>query len=197
MRPADHPTANCWYSKIPLGHTKLSKTVARLCASAGIQGHKTNHSLRATTTSRLYHSGVDEQLVMERTGHRSLEGVRSYKRTSDAQREALSDILNRPKVTGTRECANLQSEVLQPTTEPVQHPTPATTQHPSLNPMSSSQLSTLSAATMTQQSLSGFSFPSATFHGCTITFNIGSSMPGSSTERKRKRAILSSDFEDE
>ena len=37
---------------------------------------------------------MDEQLVMERTGHRSLECVRSYKRTSDLQREALSDILN-------------------------------------------------------------------------------------------------------
>lgn len=34
-------------------------------------------------------------IVMEQTGHRSLEGVRSYKRTSDQQREALSDILNR------------------------------------------------------------------------------------------------------
>ena len=31
---------------------------------------------------------------MERTGHRSLDGVRHYKRTSDEQREALSDILN-------------------------------------------------------------------------------------------------------
>ena len=34
---------------------------------------------------------------MERTGHRSIEGVRSYKRTSDSQQEALSDILNGPK----------------------------------------------------------------------------------------------------
>ena len=84
----------------PLGHTKLSQTVARLCSSAGIPGFKTNHSLRATTTSRLYHAGVDEQLVMERTGHRSVEGVRSCKRTSDAQREALSDILNRPAMVG-------------------------------------------------------------------------------------------------
>ena len=31
---------------------------------------------------------------MERTGHRSLEGIRSYKRTSDSQTEAVSDILN-------------------------------------------------------------------------------------------------------
>ena len=51
-----------------------------------------NHSLRATAATRLYQSGIDEQLVMERTGHRSLEGVRSYKRTSDTQREVSSDI---------------------------------------------------------------------------------------------------------
>lgn len=78
-----------------LGHTTLGKTVGRICKSAGITGYKTNHSLRATTTTRLYQSGVDEQLVMERTGHRSLDGVRSYKRTSDCQRFALSDILNK------------------------------------------------------------------------------------------------------
>ena len=57
--------------------------------------YRTNHSLRLTSVTRLYQSGVDEQLVMERTGHRSLDRVRSYKRTSDSQREALSDILNR------------------------------------------------------------------------------------------------------
>lgn len=93
-KPPCHQT-NCWYSAKLLGHYTLSKTVSRLCTAAGIQGFKTNHSLRATTATRLYQYGVDEQLVMERTGHRSLEGVRSYKRTSDEQREALSDILNR------------------------------------------------------------------------------------------------------
>ena len=56
-----------------------------------------NHSLRATATSRLYHSRVDEQLVMERTGHKSMDGVCSYKRTSDQQREVLSDIAPTPK----------------------------------------------------------------------------------------------------
>ena len=34
---------------------------------------------------------------MERTGHRSIEGLRSYKRTSSDQQEAVSDILNNPK----------------------------------------------------------------------------------------------------
>ena len=33
---------------------------------------------------------------MEHTGHRRLDGVRSYKYTSDKQRETLSNILNNP-----------------------------------------------------------------------------------------------------
>ena len=65
-----------------------------MCNAAGISGFKTNHSLRATAATRLYQSRVDEQLVMERTGHRSIDGIRSYKRTADFQRENVSDILN-------------------------------------------------------------------------------------------------------
>ena len=60
----------------------------------GVKGHKTNHSLRATTATRLFHAGIDEQLIMERTGHHSVDGVRSYKRTSQQQVEVLSDVLN-------------------------------------------------------------------------------------------------------
>lgn len=86
LQPLNKPTSTCWYS---------TTTIARLCADAGITGHKTNHSLRATAVTILYQSGVDEQLVMERTGHKSLEGVRSYKHTSHEQHEALSDIMNR------------------------------------------------------------------------------------------------------
>ena len=65
-----------------------------MCKAAGIHGYKTNHSLRATAATRLYQAGVDEQLIMEVTGHQSLDGVRSYKRTSQEQREELSDIMN-------------------------------------------------------------------------------------------------------
>ena len=168
LRPAIHPTATCWYSKQPLGHTKLSKTVARLCSSAGIQGHKTNHSLRATTTSRLYHSGVDEQLVMERTGHRSLEGVRSYKRTSDQQREALSDILNRPK-------------------RPRTHSVESALQPP---PPESLAQTYISSETQTHQLLRGLSLPNATFNNCNINFFIGTAESGS-TDSSRKQTVSS------
>ena len=51
LQPAKSPTSTCWFAKQPLGHNPLSNTVTRICRSAGITGFKTNHSLRATSTS--------------------------------------------------------------------------------------------------------------------------------------------------
>ena len=47
---------------------------------------------------RLYHAGVNEQLVMEQTGHHNLEGICNYKRTSIKQCKTISDILNCKKI---------------------------------------------------------------------------------------------------
>ena len=98
LMPLQNPSATCWYSTRPLGYHKLGTTVARLCKSAEIPGYKTNHSLRVTAATRLYDSGIDEQLVMETTGHCSTEGVRTYKRTSETQRQAVSDILSAKRI---------------------------------------------------------------------------------------------------
>ena len=82
-----------WFSKQPLGHNKLHKMMSSICSAAGISGYKTNHSLRATSASRLYQTGIDQQLIMERTGHRSIEGVRSYKITNMDQEKTVSNVL--------------------------------------------------------------------------------------------------------
>ena len=122
LLPLQKPSAACWYSNRPLGYHKLGTTVARLCKSAGIPGHKTNHSLRVTAATRLYDSGIDEQLVMETTGHRSTEGVRTYKRTSVTQRETVSDILSCTK----KPCIERTlPEPQSPELTPVQEQSPA------------------------------------------------------------------------
>ena len=74
------------YSKMPVGHNTLSGTVARVCKQAGIPSFKTNHSLRVTSATRLFQSGVDEQLIMSHIRHRSVDGVRSYKRGCEDQK---------------------------------------------------------------------------------------------------------------
>ena len=99
----------------------LSATVARMCKAAEIPGFRTNHSLRATTATRLYQAGVDEQLIMERTGHHSIDGVRNYKRTNAEQQENLSDILSlskRPKQGFVQPCSTTPALVPAPVSLP-------------------------------------------------------------------------------
>ena len=83
-----------WYYSIPLGRNKLSQMVPEMCKLGNISGHKTNHSLRATGATELYEAQVPEKIIQERTGHRSLECLRMYERTSDKQQQAVSNILS-------------------------------------------------------------------------------------------------------
>ena len=53
-----------------MSHCKLSEVVPSLMRSAGIPGLITNHSLRVTAATRLYVARVDEDTIMQRTGHR-------------------------------------------------------------------------------------------------------------------------------
>ena len=49
---------------------------------------KLTHSLRTTNATWLFDCDVDEQLIMERTGHLSCKGLRLHKHTSEAQRDS-------------------------------------------------------------------------------------------------------------
>lgn len=92
LRPLDRPSGNIWYSSQAVGRQKLQGIVADICKEGGLLGHRTNHSLRATAATRLYSANVDEQLITEVTGHRSM-AVRNYKRTSDAQKRSINEIV--------------------------------------------------------------------------------------------------------
>lgn len=92
LRPLVNPSTDVWYYAQAMGKNKLSTVVASLAKQVGIQGKVMNHCLRATAATRLYHSKFDEQLVMERTGHRS-NAVRCYKRTSNDQLCEISNVL--------------------------------------------------------------------------------------------------------
>ena len=53
-----------------------------------------NHSLRATSISRLYRASIPENVIMEGSGHLSTGGVRSYECTSVEQLKSVSEILS-------------------------------------------------------------------------------------------------------
>ena len=83
-----------WYTAVPVGKHTLNSKVKVMCEIAGIQGHKTNHSLRATAATELYQADVPENLMQERTGHRSLKALRVYEHTTTHQQQAVSSLLS-------------------------------------------------------------------------------------------------------
>ena len=83
-----------WYQKAPVGHNWLVNVIPRLFKQTGVSGKFTNHSLRATTATRLFDAGVNKQLITSRTGQSSTTGVRSYKHVTAQLCEKTSSILN-------------------------------------------------------------------------------------------------------
>ena len=59
------PTAP-WYAADPVGRDTLCKKLQIMYREAGVEGNKSNHSLRATGATQLYESGVPEKLIQER-----------------------------------------------------------------------------------------------------------------------------------
>lgn len=94
LRPKTAPKGSVWYDSVPVGIHTLQQTVTKMCKEAGFDGYYTNHSLRATAATRLYAAGVDEQLIAEKTGHRS-SAIRAYKRTSEEQQQSVSDLIQK------------------------------------------------------------------------------------------------------
>ena len=92
LRQLAMPKGNVWYSCQPIGHQKLATVVGDMAKHVNLEGKITNHSLRATAASHLYQQNVDEQLVMETTGHHS-NCVHNYKHMSSEQLHYLSGIL--------------------------------------------------------------------------------------------------------
>ena len=83
-----------WYSAVPLGKHTLQSKMKYMCASGGIKGHKTNHSLRATAATEMFRCGAPEKLIQERTGHRSVEALRTYEHLEESQHKAVSSLLS-------------------------------------------------------------------------------------------------------
>ena len=94
MLPLPKTKENIWYYKKAAGRETLGNVVKKVMGEAGFDGHFTNHSLQRSCATNLYDNGVPEQVIQGTTGHRSVEGVRAYKRTSSAKRRKMSAILN-------------------------------------------------------------------------------------------------------
>ena len=89
VRSLERPNPAQWYSNRVVGVNTLRKYVQEMLKSAKLDGFFTNHSLRRTSTTRLFQAGVDRKLIKEFTGYCS-DAVDQYQITSDTQRENMS-----------------------------------------------------------------------------------------------------------
>ena len=90
LQPKKKFSPHCWYFNKPVGVNTLQSVIKDICSKAGLPGYYTKHSLRASSASRMYYNNIEEQVIQEITGHRSLS-VRSYKHTRDSQRKLASN----------------------------------------------------------------------------------------------------------
>ena len=81
-----------WYEDKPVGRNSLNFMMKDMSAEVGISS-KTNHSLRATGATNLFHANVPERIIQKTTGHKSLEALRCYERVSEDQHKSVSQVL--------------------------------------------------------------------------------------------------------
>ena len=84
------------FARQPVGRNRFAKIIPDMCKSVGIGGRKTGHSGKVTCATALYHQNFGDQLIKERTGHRSIEALHKYKRTASDQQHEVSMALLPP-----------------------------------------------------------------------------------------------------
>ena len=82
-----------WYVNVPVGVNTLKSMLPNMSKNAGTSTRYTNHFLNATSTTRLFQSGVQEKIIQKKTGHRSLTGLRCYAQTTAEQERNVTRIL--------------------------------------------------------------------------------------------------------
>ena len=85
--------SNIWYKKCPIGVNNLASFMSKMAARAGLTGHKSNHSVRATTCTRLMQENVPPTIAAQLTGHKNLNSLNNYTTASVAQQKQMSNII--------------------------------------------------------------------------------------------------------
>ena len=86
------PKGDCWFSIKWHGCIALDNMIKEMCKSAGICATKL--TIPCAQQQLPCYIRWEWTSIMKRTGHRSFNGVHSYKFTSEEQREKPSNIIN-------------------------------------------------------------------------------------------------------
>ena len=82
------------FKKQRVGVNTLKNMLPELSRRSGVGVHYTNHSLRATSITRMFNNGIPEKVIAETSGHKSAKALRCYEHTSSAQQQAVTASVN-------------------------------------------------------------------------------------------------------
>ena len=104
MKPKTaQPKDTCapWFTTVPIGKNKLSAMMKAMAQEGKLDKLVTNHSLRTYGVTRMFAANVPEKLMMERSGHRFIDCLLQYERTSALQElQVCSALQSRKEDTG-------------------------------------------------------------------------------------------------
>ena len=78
------PTAP-WFYAVLVGRNVIAEMTKKISVVGKLEKHFTKHSLRVYGVTKLYNSNVPKKVIMERSGHCSMEGLRKYEWTNILQ----------------------------------------------------------------------------------------------------------------
>ena len=161
-----------WYDCAPVGKETMKKYMATMCAAAGIE-RKTNHSLRATGASAMFHAGVPEKLIRDVTGHTS-NALHLYEHPTLQQKQEVSKIL----VQGKQSFDGKENE---PTSEAIHSNTPSLCNAASVGSLPTARTSGASLGSL----FSGLGNCNITISPQNFTVNVGSTSHDASSLSSR------------
>ena len=83
-----------WYCRTPIGTNTLSQMMSRISDALNLSRRYTNHSIRSSAITCLSNAGVATRHIMNLTGHKNPNSIKSYNRdSSEAQKRAYSKCL--------------------------------------------------------------------------------------------------------
>ena len=175
-----------WFRNEPLGKNNIAKLMENISLKAELSEKYTNHCIRASTVTALFHRGVDTKQICEITKHKDERSLTHYiSETTSAQKRHYSMLL--------QETFNghLASETSQESHR-------STTNSESSNTAGASAITSVSQSLQSQFLSLAQPYPNCTQHIQIGTLNICQSAgPSHSTAEsktvKRRRVVIESD----
>ena len=85
-----------WYTSQRVGINTLKGIIPKLSLEAGCDVKYTNHSLQATSATRMFSGRFPKKLITDKTGHRSLQSLRTYESTQPSIEKAIDRVIANP-----------------------------------------------------------------------------------------------------